>query len=701
MRAYRLLIGLILCLTVTVSSPAGARDPRPRSLDLGRSTVRLAERQPNWTSLKRAVEAGVLDRRVVSALEGQGSVAALVEFNAQAEISGALAGSNSRIGSLQRALRLVPQRMWALKSASLESVLGVSLKEDFRYLPTSLVRFSSDTSLLEFINSEGVAAVRHNGRGSASLAQSLPLIGQPTAFQAGFGGGGAAVVVLDTGVDYRHAAFGSCSSPGGTGCKVIASRDFAPDDGLKDDGSKHGTNVSAIVSGVAPEAQLLVGDVFKGKSYRDNFILRGINWAIENKKNGIDVRAINMSLGVSFTYHNKTCSGSSFTSAFRTARSFGILPVVSAGNEGFDFHSNHSFHSGVAMPACTPGALSVAATYDSDIGRMAWPVAGNRRCVDRRTRPDKVVCWTQSGKTVGLFAPGAFITAAGIKMAGTSQAAPHVAGAVAVLGSAYPGASAIQIESALKNSGPNVYDPGPRITRTRLDIPASLDTLLTGLETTPPVVSPPVQFLPAGVDVIPPDVPVAAQWSATDDSGIHEYAVQINENGTWYSVPLTTGNSTDLLLDLAVGNRYQFAVAARDRSGNWSEWAYSPEFVPDVYQENHSAISYSNGWERLPWDQAWGGFQMSAVDPGATATFEFSGFDLGWVGPAGPQNGFAEIQLDGVAQDAVDTYSFDGNYYSKLLLESWHWTSAAPHVLDISVMGDGQIDVDAFIVLRP
>ena len=55
------------------------------------------------------------------------------------------------------------------------------------------------------------------------------------------------------------------------------------------------------------------------------------------------------------------------------------------------------------------------------------------KCSDPTTAADKVACFSNGGSLVTLLAPGAMITAGGYTMGGTSQATPHVAGAIALL----------------------------------------------------------------------------------------------------------------------------------------------------------------------------------------------------------------------------------------------------------------------------
>ncbi|MEU6357560.1 S8 family serine peptidase, partial [Streptomyces sp. NPDC047072] len=142
--------------------------------------------------------------------------------------------------------------------------------------------------------SGAVEKVWLDGRRKASLDKSVPQIGAPTAWAAGYDGTGVKVAVLDTGVDTTH--------PDLSG-KVIAEQDFS-DSGSTADGFGHGTHVASIAAGtgaksggtykgVAPGAKILNGKVLDNDGYGyDSGIIAGMEWAVAQ---GADV--VNLSLG--------------------------------------------------------------------------------------------------------------------------------------------------------------------------------------------------------------------------------------------------------------------------------------------------------------------------------------------------------------------------------------------------------------------
>jgi subtilisin family serine protease len=321
-------------------------------------------------------------------------------------------------------------------------------------LPVEYVRLQRRESLSGLLADARVTGVALAQAHSHQLAQSLALINQPGVAQQGMRGAGTAVAVLDTGVDYTNSAFGSCSAPG-PACKVIYAQDFAPEDGLKDaDG--HGTNVAAIVLGVAPESRIIALDVFRpdGFAYTQD-IVAAINWSIE-RRSQYNIASINMSLGGGKYASPISSAGDAFKHAIDDARAAGIVVVVASGNDGFT--------DALSSPGAVDTAVSVGAVYDSTMGPINWS-----KCNDPATAADKVTCFSNSASFLSVLAPGARITAAGVTYSGTSQATPHVAGAAAVLRAAYPAESVNQTISRLV-SGVPVIDARNQITKPRLNL---------------------------------------------------------------------------------------------------------------------------------------------------------------------------------------------------------------------------------------
>jgi minor extracellular serine protease Vpr len=218
------------------------------------------------------------------------------------------------------------------------------------------------------------------------LSETVPYIGADSVEAIAYDGSGVRVAVLDSGVDYTHAALGGSGNPAdyagndptiiepGTfpTAKVVGGYDFvgsdwptfgpeAPDPDPIDDGSQagHGTHVAHIiggVGGVAPGADIYAVKVCSSVSTSCSGIalIQGMEFAVDPDGDGdtsdaVDI--INMSLGSPY--------GQPFDDdlslAVDNATALGVLTVASAGNS-----ADKPFI--VGSPSATSTALSVAQT---------------------------------------------------------------------------------------------------------------------------------------------------------------------------------------------------------------------------------------------------------------------------------------------------------------------------------------------------
>jgi len=334
--------------------------------------------------------------------------------------------------------------------------------KSYSHLPMLFLRLNTPNALARLMARSDVVAVYPNATKFPILAQSLPLIGQPVTAAAGDAGAGSTELVIDSGTNYTRAEFGSCTAPGApAGCKVVYYANNA-DTSTSLDSLGHGTEVSAVVVAVAPTSKLAVFNVFGATgSTTDALIIDAINWGIANQAT-YNIVALNMSLGDGIKY-TSACGNrgtNPFVSVISNARAAGILPVAASGNEGYT--------NGIASPACTPGVVSVGATYDANVGGVNYAT-----CSDSTTSADKVTCFSNSANFLTMLAPGALITVVGTTTAGTSFSAPHVTGAAGVLRAAYAMETLDQTTARMTGSGVPVTDARNGIVKPRLQIDAA------------------------------------------------------------------------------------------------------------------------------------------------------------------------------------------------------------------------------------
>ncbi|MEV5386321.1 S8 family peptidase [Streptomyces sp. NPDC052721] len=288
----------------------------------------------------------------------------------------------------------------------------------------------------------GVSRVWLDGRRQMDLDRSVPQIGAPTAWAAGYQGDGVKVAVIDTGVDQTH--------PDLAGVEV-AEKDFSGS-GSPLDRVGHGTHVASTIAGsgaksagkykgVAPKAKILDAKVFDDAGMTsDSSVIAAMQWASDE-----GARVANMSLGGGDSAEIDPVE----EAVDSLSKSSGILFVVSAGNNG-------PAPGSIGSPGSAAAALTVGAVdREDDIA----PFSSVGPTADGSLKPDI----TAPGVNIvaAKAAEGHLGTPAGdgyVAMSGTSMAAPHVAGAAAILAQEHPDWTGEQIKQALTASA--VPHPG-------------------------------------------------------------------------------------------------------------------------------------------------------------------------------------------------------------------------------------------------
>jgi uncharacterized repeat protein (TIGR01451 family) len=341
---------------------------------------------------------------------------------------------------------------------------------DYSHFPLAVWHLGSLAALQRLESNPAVRMVHENILMHPVSVSDLAFIHQPQAAAEGATGSGTTIAVIDGGLGSNYTAFsdfGTCTGVNmpATTCRVVFNQDVYP--GLSAE-TAHGTNVSAIALGVAAGAKLAMFDVFNGTSASSVDLLNAMNTAISDRAM-YNIVAINMSLGDG-TSNPAPCTTSIYAAAVTSAANAGITTVAAAGNSGSK--------TGLDDPACAPGVVSVGAVYDAAYGTVGWVAAAdaNGQCFDA-SAPDHVTCFSQSAGYLSLLAPGTFVNApnATFQESGTSQATPHVAGAVAVLRARYPAESLTETLQRLQLSSVKDTDSGSGVTTPRLDILAAVN----------------------------------------------------------------------------------------------------------------------------------------------------------------------------------------------------------------------------------
>jgi serine protease AprX len=283
---------------------------------------------------------------------------------------------------------------------------------------------------------------------------NISAVGAPDLWAFGARGQGVTVAIVDTGVNLNHADLHSSWRGGSNSWYDPYGNTPEPYDV-----EGHGTAVAGIIvggrsdgstSGVAPQANWIAAKAFPDEGIaKISHIILSLQWLLDPNRDqsGRDAPdLVNLSWG--FDAPNKCLNGNSDSSsvpgsirqALQTLRAAGIGIVAAAGNKGGDGASSIS-------PGNYPEIFAVGAV--DRLSQIAPFSSRGPSACDQTIYPD-------------LVAPGVAIRSlTGQTWSGTSVAAPHVTGVMALILSAFPDMEVGGLEELLRASGTDLGQEGP------------------------------------------------------------------------------------------------------------------------------------------------------------------------------------------------------------------------------------------------
>ena len=314
----------------------------------------------------------------------------------------------------------IPAEVARLKSQ------GIGVGRSFSHALRGAVVTATPAQAAELSRSAGVASVEVDAPVTVSATEqpapwgldrvdqhALPLSGSYSWTAAG---AGVSAYVVDTGVLASHVEFGG---------RVAAGWTAVADGRGSGDCNGHGTHVAGTVAGttygVAKAATIVPVRVLDctGSGFNSD-VVAGLDWIAANHAAGAPA-VVNLSLG--------GAASAAVDSALQGVINDGVTAVVAAGNSAADACGS--------SPARLPAAVTVAASDSAD----------------------RQASFSNFGSCVDLYAPGVGITSAyytsttaTASMSGTSMAAPHTAGAAALLLSQNPALTPAQVASSLTSN---------------------------------------------------------------------------------------------------------------------------------------------------------------------------------------------------------------------------------------------------------
>jgi subtilisin family serine protease len=392
---------------------------------------------------------------------------------------------------------------------------------------------------------------------------NLSVINAPAVWSKGFYGQGVVVANLDSGVDVTHPDLAG-RWRGGTDSWFDP---YGQHPTTPTDLSGHGTWTMGVMVGgdaggssigAAPGAKWIAAKIFNDQGASTaSAIHQSFQWLLDPDGNPNTADAPQV-VNNSWSFGSPGCY-LDFEPDLQALRAAGILPVFAAGNGGPYSTSSYS-------PANNPSAFAVGAVNNA--GQIyAYSSRGPSTCSG------------STGPFPDLVAPGVNIRSVDLlggysSSSGTSLAAPHVSGALALLLSAYPNTAAADQERALMNTAVDLGAVGPddSFGYGLLDTLAAYNWLAAvpaATVTLPPLPTATAAPTATATATLAPITPATAVPTATATP----LPASLHIGDLDRSSALSGTTKWNATVTIRVHNNYEQAVANATVSGAWSSGA--------------------------------------------------------------------------------------------------------------------------------
>lgn len=349
------------------------------------------------------------------------------------------------------------QALWItnliLAEAKPEAVMALSLREDIDW-----IEWDADAKLEKYTRSESCEELTAiNG-----AEPGLKAIKAPFMWALGYTGNGKVLMTIDTGVDYTHPAINNQWR----GNYVPASQAWYYPAGasLPIDCDEHGTHTVGTMVGLDPSTKDTIGVAFgatwiggPGITCPNSSRIALFQWSLNPDNNANTISdmpdAINNSWYDS-NVSNECASNNAYKLVFDACEAAGIAVVFSAGNNGPNASTitkPKNISTTLVNVFCVANINGNNPAYlvesSSSRGPSACGGTGSFLIKPEVSAP---------GADVRSCIPGANYA----KFTGTSMAAPHASGAIALLRQAFPTLTGSEIKLALYYSCTDLGTPG-------------------------------------------------------------------------------------------------------------------------------------------------------------------------------------------------------------------------------------------------